>query len=183
MAALGDLHKTNTRLARDSPPCAAGIDHLRADRRTQPLGRRVLSNGPATYTADHVVALPARCWAPESRCSRPFRQIQILPRAGLPTYKMVFGHRGNIPVVRPPPVGWRDRAKPLRALRGRRANPSPPRSVLRSATPALTTVWSKALLSVDGRAFSVHTPEAAAGPHDAEYPFDQPVELMVGEGR
>ena len=33
----------------------------------------------------------------------------------------------------------------------------------------------------DGRAFSVqYHPEAAAGPHDAEYLFDQFIELMAG---
>ena len=33
----------------------------------------------------------------------------------------------------------------------------------------------------DGRAFSVqYHPEAAAGPHDAEYLFDQFVDLMAG---
>ena len=37
---------------------------------------------------------------------------------------------------------------------------------------------------VSGRAFSVqYHPEAAAGPHDAEYLFDQFVDLMSGEGR
>jgi carbamoyl-phosphate synthase small subunit len=35
---------------------------------------------------------------------------------------------------------------------------------------------------VDGRAFSVqYHPEAAAGPHDAEYLFDQFADLMAGE--
>ena len=37
---------------------------------------------------------------------------------------------------------------------------------------------------VDGRAFSVqYHPEAAAGPHDANYLFDQFVDLMAGEDR
>ena len=36
---------------------------------------------------------------------------------------------------------------------------------------------------VDGRAFSVqYHPEAAAGPHDANYLFDQFVDLMAGVG-
>ncbi|MBI3689183.1 MAG: carbamoyl phosphate synthase small subunit, partial [Mycolicibacterium aromaticivorans] len=35
---------------------------------------------------------------------------------------------------------------------------------------------------VDGRAFSVqYHPEAAAGPHDANYLFDQFIDLMAGE--
>lgn len=35
---------------------------------------------------------------------------------------------------------------------------------------------------VDGRAFSVqYHPEAAAGPHDANYLFDQFVDQMAGE--
>ena len=35
---------------------------------------------------------------------------------------------------------------------------------------------------VGGKAFSVqYHPEAAAGPHDAEYLFDQFVDLMTGE--
>ena len=35
---------------------------------------------------------------------------------------------------------------------------------------------------VDGRAFSVqYHPEAAAGPHDAKYLFDQFVDLMAGQ--
>jgi carbamoyl-phosphate synthase small subunit len=37
---------------------------------------------------------------------------------------------------------------------------------------------------VDGRAFSVqYHPEAAAGPHDANYLFDQFVDLMEGGRR
>jgi carbamoyl-phosphate synthase small subunit len=37
---------------------------------------------------------------------------------------------------------------------------------------------------VDGKAFSVqYHPEAAGGPHDAEYLFDQFIDLMQGEGR
>lgn len=70
-------------------------------------------------------------------------------------------------------------------FRGRRANPSPPPfgPAVVSHTCANDGVVEGVKL-VDGRAFSVqYHPEAAAGPHDAEYLFDQFVELMAGEGR
>ena len=111
---------------------------------------------------------------------------QILGRAlGRSTYKMVFGHRGiNIPVI--------DHATGRVAITAQNHG----FALEGEAGEEFDTPFGPAVVShtcandgvvegiklVDGRAFSVqYHPEAAAGPHDAEYLFDQFVDLMAGE--
>lgn len=148
-----------------------------------------LSNGPGDpATADHVVALTREVLGAGIPLFGICFGNQILGRAlGLPTYKMVFGHRGiNIPVV--------DHATGRVAVTAQNHG----FALQGEAGQSFATQFGPAVVShtcandgvvegvklVDGRAFSVqYHPEAAAGPHDAEYLFDQFVELMAGEGR
>ncbi|CKP08313.1 carbamoyl-phosphate synthase small subunit [Mycobacterium tuberculosis] len=148
-----------------------------------------LSNGPGDpATADHVVALTREVLGAGIPLFGICFGNQILGRAlGLSTYKMVFGHRGiNIPVVDHATgrvaVTAQNHGFALQGEAGQSfATPFGPAVV--SHTCANDGVVEGVKL-VDGRAFSVqYHPEAAAGPHDAEYLFDQFVELMAGEGR
>ncbi|WP_163760814.1 glutamine-hydrolyzing carbamoyl-phosphate synthase small subunit [Mycobacterium botniense] len=146
-----------------------------------------LSNGPGDpATADHAVAVTRDVL----NAGIPFFGIcfgnQILGRAlGLATYKMVFGHRGiNIPVI--------DHATGRVAVtaqnhgfalegEARQRFDTPFGPAVISHTCANDGVVEGVKL-VDGRAFSVqYHPEAAAGPHDAEYLFDQFADLMAGQ--
>jgi carbamoyl-phosphate synthase small subunit len=113
---------------------------------------------------------------------------QILGRAlGLSTYKMVFGHRGiNIPVIDHATgrvaVTAQNHGFALEGEAGHRFD-TPFGPAVVSHTCANDGVVEGVKL-VDGQAFSVqYHPEAAAGPHDAEYLFDQFVDLMAGAGR
>lgn len=145
------------------------------------------SNGPGDpATADHEVALLRQVL--DRRI--PFFGIcfgnQLLGRAlGLATYKLPFGHRGiNQPVVDeltgkvtvtshnhgfaiewPGPTD-----EPART----------PYGAVRCSHVALNDDVVEGLTCLDVPAFSVqYHPEAAAGPHDAEYLFDRYVEAMV----
>ena len=147
-----------------------------------------LSNGPGDpATADHVVGVTREVLGAGIPLFGICFGNQILGRAlGRSTYKMMFGHRGiNVPVIDHATGRVADhRAEPRLRARGRggRGVRHPVRPRPWSATPAPTTVSSKASNCVDGRAFSVqYHPEAAAGPHDADYLFDQFVDLMAGE--
>jgi carbamoyl-phosphate synthase small subunit len=148
-----------------------------------------LSNGPGDpATADHIVEVTREVLSAGIPLFGICFGNQILGRAlGLSTYKMVFGHRGiNIPVM--------DHATGRVAVtaqnhgfalegeaRQRFDTPFGPAVV--SHTCANDGVV-EGLKLVDGKAFSVqYHPEAAAGPHDAEYLFDQFVDLMAGEDR
>ena len=98
---------------------------------------------------------------------------------------MVFGHRGiNVPVIDHTTgrvaVTAQNHGFALEGERGEVFDtPFGPAEV--SHTCANDGVVEGIKL-VDGRAFSVqYHPEAAAGPHDAEYLFDQFVDLMAGE--
>jgi carbamoyl-phosphate synthase small subunit len=148
-----------------------------------------LSNGPGDpATAEHVVAVTREV----IEAGIPLFGIcfgnQILGRAlGRSTYKMTFGHRGiNVPVI--------DHATGRVAVTAQNhgfALEGEARE--RFDTPFGTAEIShtcandgvvEGIKLVDGRAFSVqYHPEAAAGPHDAEYLFDQFVDLMSGERR
>jgi carbamoyl-phosphate synthase small subunit len=145
-----------------------------------------LSNGPGDpATADHVVALTREVLGAGIPLFGICFGNQILGRAlGLSTYKMVFGHRGiNIPVI--------DRATGRVAVTAQNHG----FALEGEAGQSFDTPFGKAIVShtcandgvvegirlADGQAFSVqYHPEAAAGPHDAEYLFDQFVELMAG---
>ena len=146
-----------------------------------------LSNGPGDpATADHVVALTREVLGAGIPLFGICFGNQILGRAlGLSTYKMVFGHRGiNVPVI--------DHATGRVAVtaqnhgfalegeaRQRFDTPFGPAVV--SHTCANDGVVEGVKLA-SGKAFSVqYHPEAAAGPHDAEYLFDSFVELMAAQ--
>jgi carbamoyl-phosphate synthase small subunit len=148
-----------------------------------------LSNGPGDpATADHVVELTREVIGAGIPLFGICFGNQILGRAlGLSTYKMVFGHRGiNIPVI--------DHATGRVAVTAQNHGFALEGEAGQSFdTPFGLAVVSHACANdgvvegvklADGKAFSVqYHPEAAAGPHDAEYLFDQFVELMAGEGR
>ncbi len=148
-----------------------------------------LSNGPGDpATADHIVALTREVL----NAGIPLFGIcfgnQILGRAlGLSTYKMVFGHRGiNIPVMDHATgrvaVTAQNHGFALEGEAGQRFD-TPFGQAIVSHTCANDGVVEGVKL-LDGRAFSVqYHPEAAAGPHDAEYLFDQFAELMASHNR
>ena len=145
-----------------------------------------LSNGPGDpATAGHVVAVTRRVL----EAGIPLFGIcfgnQILGRAlGRPTYKMTFGHRGiNVPVIDHATgrvaVTAQNHGFALQGEAGERFDtPFGPAEV--SHTCANDGVVEGIKLT-NGQAFSVqYHPEAAAGPHDANYLFDRFVDLMAG---
>ncbi|WP_137147571.1 glutamine-hydrolyzing carbamoyl-phosphate synthase small subunit [Mycolicibacterium sp. CR10] len=146
-----------------------------------------LSNGPGDpATADHVVAVTQEVLG----AGMPLFGIcfgnQILGRAlGRSTYKMTFGHRGiNIPVMdhvtRRVAITAQNHGFALEGEAGEEFDTPFGRAMV-SHTCANDGVVEGIRL-VNGRAFSVqYHPEAAAGPRDAEYLFDQFVDLMAGE--
>ncbi|WP_421840272.1 glutamine-hydrolyzing carbamoyl-phosphate synthase small subunit [Mycobacterium sp.] len=148
-----------------------------------------LSNGPGDpATAEHMVALTQEVLGTGIPLFGICFGNQILGRAlGLSTYKMVFGHRGiNIPVVDHATgrvaVTAQNHGFALEGEAGLRFD-TPFGPAVVSHTCANDGVVEGVRL-VDGKAFSVqYHPEAAAGPHDAEYLFDQFVDLMDGEDR
>ena len=148
-----------------------------------------LSNGPGDpATADHIVEVTREVLGAGIPLFGICFGNQILGRAlGLSTYKMVFGHRGiNIPVMDHATgriaVTAQNHGFALEGEAGQRFD-TPFGPAVVSHTCANDGVVEGVKL-VDGKAFSVqYHPEAAAGPHDAEYLFDQFVDLMAGEGR
>ena len=148
-----------------------------------------LSNGPGDpATADHVVALTREVLGAGIPLFGICFGNQILGRAlGLSTYKMVFGHRGiNVPVIDHATgrvaVTAQNHGFALEGEAGHSFD-TPFGPAIVSHTCANDGVVEGVKLA-DGKAFSVqYHPEAAAGPHDAEYLFDQFVDLMEGPGR
>lgn len=148
-----------------------------------------LSNGPGDpATADHVVGLTREVLGAGIPLFGICFGNQILGRAlGLSTYKMVFGHRGiNIPVIDHATgrvaVTAQNHGFALEGEAGQSFD-TPFGTAVVSHTCANDGVVEGVKLK-EGRAFSVqYHPEAAAGPHDANYLFDQFVDLMSGEGR
>ena len=145
-----------------------------------------LSNGPGDpATADRVVSLTREVLGADIPLFGICFGNQILGRAlGRSTYKMVFGHRGiNVPVI--------DHATGKVAITAQNHG----FALEGEAGEVFDTDFGPATVShtcandgvvegvklVSGRAFSVqYHPEAAAGPHDAGYLFDQFVDLMAG---
>ena len=143
-----------------------------------------LSNGPGDpATADRVVDVTREILGAGIPLFGICFGNQILGRAlGRSTYKMVFGHRGiNVPVI--------DHATGRVAVTAQNHG----FALEGEAGEVFDTDFGPATVShtcandgvvegvklVDGRAFSVqYHPEAAAGPHDANYLFDQFVDLM-----
>ncbi len=146
-----------------------------------------LSNGPGDpATADRVVAVTREVLGAGIPLFGICFGNQILGRAlGRGTYKMVFGHRGiNVPVIDHATgrvaVTAQNHGFALEGEAGERFDTDFGPAVV-SHTCANDGVVEGVRL-VDGRAFSVqYHPEAAAGPHDANYLFDQFVELMEGQ--
>jgi carbamoyl-phosphate synthase small subunit len=148
-----------------------------------------LSNGPGDpATADHIVAVTREVLGAGIPLFGICFGNQILGRAlGRSTYKMVFGHRGiNIPVMDHATgrvaITAQNHGFALEGEAGERFD-TPFGEAIVSHTCANDGVVEGIKL-VSGRAFSVqYHPEAAAGPHDANYLFDQFVDLMSGEAR
>jgi len=146
-----------------------------------------LSNGPGDpATADRIVEVTRDVLSAGIPLFGICFGNQVLGRAlGLSTYKMVFGHRGiNIPVMDHATgrvaVTAQNHGFALEGEAGQRFD-TPFGPAVVSHTCANDGVVEGVKL-VDGRAFSVqYHPEAAAGPHDAEYLFDQFVDLMTRE--
>jgi carbamoyl-phosphate synthase small subunit len=148
-----------------------------------------LSNGPGDpATADRVVSLTREVLGADIPLFGICFGNQILGRAlGRSTYKMVFGHRGiNVPVI--------DHTTGRVAITAQNHG----FALEGEAGEVFDTDFGPATVShtcandgvvegvklLNGRAFSVqYHPEAAAGPHDAGYLFDQFVELMDGKTR
>jgi carbamoyl-phosphate synthase small subunit len=146
-----------------------------------------LSNGPGDpATADHIVEVTRQVLGAGIPLFGICFGNQILGRAlGRSTYKMTFGHRGiNIPVMDHATgrvaVTAQNHGFALEGEAGEEFDTPFGRAIV-SHTCANDGVVEGIKL-VDGRAFSVqYHPEAAAGPHDAEYLFDQFVNLIAGE--
>lgn len=146
-----------------------------------------LSNGPGDpATADHIVAVTREVLGAGIPLFGICFGNQILGRAlGRSTYKMTFGHRGiNIPVLDHATgrvaVTAQNHGFALEGEAGEEFDTPFGRGIV-SHTCANDGVVEGIKL-VDGRAFSVqYHPEAAAGPHDAEYLFDQFIDLIAGE--
>jgi carbamoyl-phosphate synthase small subunit len=143
-----------------------------------------LSNGPGDpATADHIVGVTRDVLGAGIPLFGICFGNQILGRAlGLSTYKMVFGHRGiNIPVIDHATgrvaVTAQNHGFALEGDAGQRLD-TPFGPAVVTHTCANDGVVEGIKLA-NGQAFSVqYHPEAAAGPHDAEYLFDQFVDLM-----
>jgi carbamoyl-phosphate synthase small subunit len=148
-----------------------------------------LSNGPGDpATADHIVAVTREVLG----AGLPLFGIcfgnQILGRAlGRATYKMVFGHRGiNVPVIDHATgrvaVTAQNHGFALEGEAGEQFDTDFGPAVVSHTCANDGVVEGIKLL--DGSAFSVqYHPEAAAGPHDANYLFDQFIELLDGRSR
>ncbi|HNM12103.1 MAG TPA: glutamine-hydrolyzing carbamoyl-phosphate synthase small subunit [Mycobacterium sp.] len=164
-------------------PSSAGFEQI-AD--IKPDGV-FLSNGPGDpATADHVVAVTRDVLGAGIPLFGICFGNQILGRAlGRSTYKMVFGHRGiNVPVIDHATgsvaITAQNHGFALEGEAGERFDTDFGPAVV-SHTCANDGVVEGIKL-VDGSAFSVqYHPEAAAGPHDANYLFDHFVELMEGK--
>ena len=154
-----------------------GVDQIRLQARP----------GGDPATADHIVGVTREVLGAGVPLFGICFGNQILGRAlGRSTYKMVFGHRGiNVPVIDHATgrvaVTAQNHGFALEGEAGERFD-TPFGTAEVSHTCANDGVVEGIKL-VDGRAFSVqYHPEAAAGPHDAEYLFDQFVDLMAGVG-
>ncbi|WP_422747663.1 glutamine-hydrolyzing carbamoyl-phosphate synthase small subunit [Mycobacterium sp. WMMD1722] len=143
-----------------------------------------LSNGPGDpATAEHAVAVTREVLGAGIPLFGICFGNQILGRAlGRSTYKMTFGHRGiNIPVIDHATgsvaITAQNHGFALEGEAGERFDTPFGAAVVSHTCANDGTVEGVKL--VDGRAFSVqYHPEAAAGPHDANYLFDQFVDLM-----
>jgi carbamoyl-phosphate synthase small subunit len=147
-----------------------------------------LSNGPGDpATADHVVAVTQAVLQQKIPLFGICFGNQLLGRAlGRSTYKMTFGHRGiNIPVIDHATgrvaITAQNHGFALEGEAGEQFDTPYGRAEVSHTCANDGTVEGIRLL--DGSAFSVqYHPEAAAGPHDAEYLFDQFVTALENRG-
>lgn len=149
------------------------------------------SNGPGDpATADHAVAVMGELLSRRMPVFGICFGNQILGRAlGLGTYKLRYGHRGiNQPVMdlatRRVEVTAHNHGFAVDAPRGGEFPTPHGRAVVSHV--CLNDDVVEGLRCLDVPAFSVqYHPEAAAGPHDADYLFDEFVDLMARtrEGR
>jgi carbamoyl-phosphate synthase small subunit len=164
-------------------PAAATFDQI-ADLKPDGV---FLSNGPGDpAAADHVVEVTREVLSAGIPLFGICFGNQILGRAlGRDTYKMVFGHRGiNVPVMDHSTgrvaITAQNHGFALEGEAGEEFDTPFGRAVV-SHTCANDGVVEGVKL-VNGRAFSVqYHPEAAAGPHDANYLFDQFIDQMAEE--
>ncbi|MCF6386060.1 glutamine-hydrolyzing carbamoyl-phosphate synthase small subunit [Mycobacterium sp. MBM] len=148
-----------------------------------------LSNGPGDpATADHIVEVTRAVLGAGIPLFGICFGNQILGRAlGLSTYKMTFGHRGiNIPVMDHATgrvaITAQNHGFALEGVAGETFDTPFGRGIVSHTCANDGTV--EGIKLVDGRAFSVqYHPEAAAGPRDAEYLFDQFIDLLSGESK
>ncbi|BBX70554.1 glutamine-hydrolyzing carbamoyl-phosphate synthase small subunit [Mycolicibacterium psychrotolerans] len=146
-----------------------------------------LSNGPGDpATADHVVEVTREVIGAGVPLFGICFGNQILGRAlGRSTYKMTFGHRGiNIPVMDHATgrvaITAQNHGFALEGGAGEEFDTPFGRAVVTHTCANDGVVEGIAL--TNKRAYSVqYHPEAAAGPRDANYLFDQFIELMAGE--
>jgi carbamoyl-phosphate synthase small subunit len=143
-----------------------------------------LSNGPGDpATADHAVAVTKQLLDNGTPVFGICFGNQILGRAlGLGTYKLKYGHRGiNQPVMdrvtgRVEVTAHNHGFAVDAPLDGTVETPFGPAQV---SHVCLNDNVVEGLRLLDAPAFSVqYHPEAAAGPHDADYLFDRLVELV-----
>ncbi len=144
-----------------------------------------LSNGPGDpATAEHAVALTAEVLAAGVALFGICFGNQVLGRAlGLGTYKLRYGHHGiNLPVrdelTGKAEITAHNHGFAVDAPVGRRF--TTPFGAAEVSHVCLNDGVVEGLRCLDVPAFSVqYHPEAAAGPHDADYLFDRFVDLMA----
>jgi carbamoyl-phosphate synthase small subunit len=166
-------------------PATAGFDQI-ADLRPEGV---FLSNGPGDpATADRLGGVTREVLGAGIPLFGICFGNQILGRAlGRSTYKMVFGHRGiNVPVIDHDTgrvaITAQNHGFALEGEAGEVFDTDFGPATVSHTCANDGSVEGVRLLG--GRAFSVqYHPEAAAGPHDANYLFDRFVDLMEGDTR
>lgn len=142
-----------------------------------------LSNGPGDpATANHLVSVTQEVL----RAKRPLFGIcfgnQILGRAlGLETYKLIFGHRGQNQPVMDLSTGKVEITTHNHGFAVKSEQAEFPTEFGKGEVThrCLNDDVVEGLQVKEANAFSVqYHPEAAAGPHDADYLFDRFVDLM-----
>jgi carbamoyl-phosphate synthase small subunit len=143
-----------------------------------------LSNGPGDpATADHAVALAKAVLAKGIPLFGICFGNQVLGRAlGFGTYKLKYGHHGaNLPVLDRATgrVGVTAHNHGFAVDAPRDTTAETDFGAVEVSHVCLNDDVVEGLRCRDARAFSVqYHPEAAAGPHDADYLFDRFVELI-----
>jgi carbamoyl-phosphate synthase small subunit len=161
-------------------PATAGIDDIVGGKADAVF----LSNGPGDpATADHAISLTKQVLDRGIPLFGICFGNQILGRAlGFGTYKLKYGHHGiNSPVLDrvtgKVEVTAHNHGFAVDAPRDRKSDT--PYGAVEVSHVCLNDDVVEGLSCLDARAFSVqYHPEAAAGPHDADYLFTRFVELI-----